>query len=139
MKKEQIEMAIRNQFPGLLSRVTVISKLGEALKVRFVAGNVPIMFASDTPSTSGAYLQVFNPKGKLLGTISRIRIEWNFEDLMSNTAEIERFMLKSDFPEGTEFPNKIYGSGPNDKPEILPIKVTESLHSIYTVPEDLEE
>lgn len=139
MKKEQLELAIRNQFPGLLSKVTVISKLGEPLKVRFIASDVPIMYNADQPSTSAAYLQVFNPKGKQLGTVSRIRIEWYSANLSTNVAEIERVMLKSDFPEGTEFPNKIYDTDLKKEPELVFEETMKSLRSIYTIPEDLED
>lgn len=138
MKPGEIEKAIKKHFHTLLSPVTVISKPGEPLKVRFITVNVPIKFLSAEPTYSGFAMQVFDHDGKQMGTISRLRAEWNWEDPVSNTMEIERFMLKGDFPEGTEFPKEIYDPEGKRGPEPLNLVAQNSFRSIFTVPEDLK-
>ena len=95
----QIEIALDKHFT-LFSRPVILSKVGEPLRVRFIALNVPIrmMGSEETyPTASALGLQVFNKYGKQMGTLTAIRIEWNWEEPAGNVAEIERIMQKADF------------------------------------------
>lgn len=92
----QLEIALDKHFI-LFSRPVILSKVGEPLRVRFIALNVPVSVGQETPTSSAFGLQVFNKHGKQMGTLTAIRIEWNWEEPAGNVAEIERIMMKADF------------------------------------------
>lgn len=96
--KKYIIEALSKHF-DLLTEPKVVSVEGEPLKVKFMAQNVPIFIGGDKPTCGAFFLQVFNPDGKQLGTISSIRISWDMDNPNGNVAEIERYMLRKDFDE----------------------------------------
>lgn len=94
----QVTIALGRHF-NLLSEPVVLSKVGEPLRVRFMAANVQVRVGIEAPTAGALQLQVYNKEGKQLGTLAAIRISWNWESPMENVAEIERFMLKQDLGE----------------------------------------
>ena len=98
MKQKDITEAMSKHF-DLLTDPVIVSEKDKPLRVKFIATNVAIKLLSAKPTCSSFTLQVFNKNGKQVGTITKIRIAWDWEDPIGNTAEIEKYVLRSDFPD----------------------------------------